>query len=110
MSASQHVASAFLLCIITVIRARFRTAMPRISTPDATASFRVAVDRRVLDAFTAAMKRAEDAGLRVDYREDVEKLLKRLTRIVSDAATEAQPAGPAVDPAQSQASHEHGLA
>lgn len=84
--------------------------MPRISTPDATASFRVAVDRRVLDAFTSAMKRAEDVGLRVDYRQDVEKLLKRLTRIVNDAADEARPAGPATTHAQSQASHEHGLA
>lgn len=64
----------------------------RITRTDRTASFRVNLDAAILDRFQAALQAAQQAGLRVDYRPDIEALLARLTRKLQDAAAEsAQP-------------------
>ncbi len=60
--------------------------MPRITASTATSQFRVNVDKKILGRFQSALDEAEKAGLRVDIQTDVEQLLRRLTKIINDAA------------------------
>lgn len=66
----------------------------RITRTDHTANFRVNLDAAILAHFQSALQAAQQAGLQVDYRPDVEALLARLTRKLQDAVAEvAQPSG-----------------
>lgn len=67
--------------------------MPKITSGKTTSRLVVQVDTRTLDAYQASMKRASDAGLRVDVSGDFEALLRRLTKIVNDAVDETAPRG-----------------
>lgn len=67
--------------------------MPKIIPTVASAQFRCPVNRRVLENFQSAVRQAEQAGLRVDITTDVEQMLRRLEKVINDAAAEATPTG-----------------
>lgn len=63
--------------------------MPKITSGKTTARLVVQVDSRTLDAYQASMKHAAEVGLNVDVTGDFEALLRKLTKIVNDAAEES---------------------
>ena len=64
--------------------------MPKITSSIKQARFSQVVSKNVMEDFDAAMNAATKSGLRVDVQTDVEQLLKRLTKIINDAATECE--------------------
>lgn len=63
--------------------------MPKIYSATTTAKFSHPVNKRVLDAYNSAIEKAEKVGLRIDVTPDVESMLRRVTKIIDDAAHEA---------------------
>lgn len=63
--------------------------MPKITSMNETAQFRVTVSKRILESFQGAMKKADAVGLKVDIQPDVEALLRKLTKIINDAVSES---------------------
>lgn len=60
--------------------------MPKIVLKEkqATGQFRCTVDSQTLSSLDDAVVAAKKAGLVVDYRDDVEALLKRLAKAIRD--------------------------
>lgn len=65
--------------------------MPKIVHLDQTASAKIVVNKRILDAYQAALARANKAGIRVEVQTDFEQTMKRITKIVNDSIDEARP-------------------
>lgn len=65
--------------------------MPKIVHLDQTASAKIVVNKRILDAYQAALARANKAGIRVEVQTDFEQTMKRITKIVNDSIGEAHP-------------------
>lgn len=63
--------------------------MPKIYSATATAKFSHPVGKKVLDAYRSAIEKADKVGLRIDVTPDVESMLRRVTKIIDDAAIDA---------------------